>query len=121
MIKAGHTVANAKVLIIGFTFKENCPDLRNTRVIDVVKELKEFGCHVDITDCWASSDQAHEEYGVTLNQNPQQGIYDAVLLAVPHREYAAKTSAELRQFMKPEGVLFDLKGILPLGEADLRL
>jgi UDP-N-acetyl-D-galactosamine dehydrogenase len=121
MIKAGHTVANAKVLVMGFTFKENCPDLRNTRVIDVVKELKEFGCHVDITDCWASSDEAHEEYGVSLEQNPQAGVYDAVLLAVPHREYALKTSSELRQLMKPSGVLFDLKGILPLGEADLRL
>jgi len=121
MIKAGHTVANAKVLVMGFTFKENCPDLRNTRVIDVVKELKEFGCHVDITDCWANGDEAHEEYGVSLEQNPQPGIYDAVLLAVPHREYASKTSAEFRQYMKPKGVLFDLKGILPLGEADLRL
>lgn len=121
MIKAGHTVANAKVLIMGFTFKENCPDLRNTRVIDVVKELREFGCHVDITDCWANSDEAYEEYGVTLDQNPQKGIYDAVLLAVPHREYAGLSSSELRQFMKPEGVLFDLKGVLPLGEADLRL
>jgi UDP-N-acetyl-D-galactosamine dehydrogenase len=121
MIKAGHTVANAKVLIMGFTFKENCPDLRNTRVIDVVKELKEFGCHVDITDCWASSDAAHEEYGVTLDQDPKEGIYDALLLAVPHREYAGKTAVELRQFLKPQGVLFDLKGVLPLGQADLRL
>ena len=121
MIKAGHTVANAKVLVMGFTFKENCPDLRNTRVIDVVKELKEFGCHVDITDCWADSDEANEEYDVTLDQNPQQGIYDALLLAVPHREYASKTSSELRYFLKPAGVLFDLKGVLPLGEADLRL
>ncbi|WP_150909685.1 Vi polysaccharide biosynthesis UDP-N-acetylglucosamine C-6 dehydrogenase TviB [Marinobacter halotolerans] len=121
MIKAGHTVANAKVLIMGFTFKENCPDLRNTRVIDVVKELKEFGCHVDITDCWASSEEAEEEYGISLDQDPKAGFYDALLLAVPHREYAAKTSAELRSFMKPEGVLFDLKGVLPLGEADLRL
>jgi UDP-N-acetyl-D-galactosamine dehydrogenase len=121
MIKAGHTVANARVLIMGFTFKENCPDLRNTRVIDVVDELKEFGCQVDITDCWASPEEAHEEYGVSLEQNPQPGFYDALLLAVPHREYAARTSSELRQFMKPSGVLFDLKGVLPLGEADLRL
>ena len=121
MIKAGHTVAHARVLVLGFTFKENCPDLRNTRVIDVVKELKEFGCHVDITDCWADSDEAHEEYGVTIDQDPKEGNYDALLLAVPHREYASKTAVELRQFLKPGGVLFDLKGVLPLGEADLRL
>ena len=121
MIKAGHTVANARVLIMGFTFKENCPDLRNTRVIDVVKELSEFGCKVDVTDCWADNEEAEHEYGITLNQNPEKAQYDAVLLAVPHREYAARSSHDLREYMKDNGVLFDLKGVLPLGEADLRL
>ncbi len=121
MIKAGHTIARARVLIMGFTFKENCPDLRNTRVIDVVKELSEFGCKVDVTDCWANNDEAEHEYGVSLHQNPEKGQYDAVLLAVPHREYAGLSSGELREYMKGNGVLFDLKGVLPLGEADLRL
>ncbi|MDP4532077.1 Vi polysaccharide biosynthesis UDP-N-acetylglucosamine C-6 dehydrogenase TviB [Marinobacter salarius] len=121
MIKAGHTVANARVLIMGFTFKENCPDLRNTRVIDVVKELSEFGCKVDVTDCWADNAEAEHEYGITLNENPEKAQYDAVLLAVPHREYVARSSRDLREYMKDNGVLFDLKGVLPLGEADLRL
>lgn len=121
MIKAGHTVANARVLIMGFTFKENCPDLRNTRVIDVVKELSEFGCKVDVTDCWADNEEAEHEYGITLNQNPEKAQYDALLLAVPHREYVARSSHNLREYMKDNGVLFDLKGVLPLGEADLRL
>ncbi|MDI9245007.1 Vi polysaccharide biosynthesis UDP-N-acetylglucosamine C-6 dehydrogenase TviB [Marinobacter sp. CHS3-4] len=121
MIKAGHTIANAKVLLMGFTFKENCPDLRNTRVIDVVKELKEFGCRVDVTDCWASADEAEEEYGIALEQNPAKGDYDALMLVVPHREYAQQSSEQLRQYLKPDGVLFDLKGVLPLGQADLRL
>ena len=121
MIKAGHTVANARVLIMGFTFKENCPDLRNTRVIDVVKELSEFGCRVDVTDCWASNEEAEHEYGITLSQNPEKAQYDAVLLAVPHREYVGRSSHDLREYMKDNGVLFDLKGVLPLGEADLRL
>lgn len=121
MIKAGHTVANARVLIMGFTFKENCPDLRNTRVIDVVKELSEFGCKVDVTDCWADNEEAEHEYGITLNQNPEKAQYDAVLLAVPHREYVTRSSHNLREYMKDNGVLFDLKGVLPLGEADLRL
>ena len=121
MIKAGHTVANARVLIMGFTFKENCPDLRNTRVIDVVKELSEFGCKVDVTDCWADNEEAEHEYGITLNQNPEKAQYDALLLAVPHREYVARSSHDLREYMKDNGVLFDLKGVLPLGEADLRL
>jgi UDP-N-acetyl-D-glucosamine/UDP-N-acetyl-D-galactosamine dehydrogenase len=121
MIKAGHTVANARVLIMGFTFKENCPDLRNTRVIDVVKELSEFGCRVDVTDCWANNEEAEHEYGITLSQNPEKAQYDAVLLAVPHREYVGRSSHDLREYMKDNGVLFDLKGVLPLGEADLRL
>ncbi|AHI29145.1 Vi polysaccharide biosynthesis UDP-N-acetylglucosamine C-6 dehydrogenase TviB [Marinobacter similis] len=121
MIKAGHTVFNSRVLIMGFAFKENCPDLRNTRVIDVVRELQEFGCIVDITDCWAESAEAEHEYGVTLLESPKNGDYDALLLAVPHREYALKSSKELRSYLKEDGVLFDLKGVLPLGEADLRL
>ena len=122
MIKKGHTIANAKILIMGFTFKENCPDLRNTRVIDVVNELKEFGCHVDITDCWASGEEAEHEYGVSLlAEEPSDASYDAVLLAVPHKEYASRSASALRSLMKPKGVLFDLKGVLPLGDADLRL
>lgn len=121
MIKAGQTVANARVLVMGFAFKENCPDLRNTRVIDVVKELKEFGCQVDITDCWADSAQAEHEYGVSLTAQPEKGGYDGVVLAVPHREYAAMSVGDLRGYMKQGGILYDLKGVLPLGEADLRL
>jgi UDP-N-acetyl-D-galactosamine dehydrogenase len=121
MIKAGHTVANARVLIMGFAFKENCPDLRNTRVIDVVKELKEFGCQVDITDCWADSAQAEHEYGISLTAQPLKGDYDGVILAVPHREYAEMSASDLRGYLTEGGVLYDLKGVLPLGEADLRL
>jgi UDP-N-acetyl-D-galactosamine dehydrogenase len=121
MIKAGHTVANARVLVMGFAFKENCPDLRNTRVIDVVKELKEFGCQVDITDCWADSAEAQHEYGIRLTDKPGQGNYDGVIVAVPHREYSAMSVGDLRGYLKKGGVLYDLKGVLPLGEADLRL
>ena len=121
MIKAGHTIASARVLVMGFAFKENCPDLRNTRVIDVVNELQDFGCTVDITDCWADNDEARHEYGIDLLDTPNKGEYDAVMLAVPHREYAALSASELRAFLKDNGVLFDLKGVLPLGEADLRL
>lgn len=121
MIKTNHAVASCRVLIMGFAFKENCSDLRNTHVIDVVRELEEFGCYVDITDCWVNAEEAHEEYGVELTESPKQHNYDALLLAVPHREYAAMSSAELRGYLKEDGVLFDLKGVLPIGEADLRL
>lgn len=121
MIKAGHTIANARVLVMGLTFKENCPDLRNTRVIDVINELKDFGCEVDVTDCWADDAEAEREYGISLTDKPEQGSYGSVIVTVPHREYAAMSASDLRGYLKPDGVLFDLKGVLPLGEADLRL
>ncbi len=121
MIKAGHTVANARVLVMGLTFKENCPDLRNTRVIDVIRELQDFGCHVDVTDCWADHAEAQQEYDISLVDELTPGHYDAIVLAVPHREYAVMSAADLRQLLSADGVLFDLKGVLPLGEADLRL
>jgi len=121
MIKAGHTVAHARVLVLGFTFKENCPDLRNTRVIDVVRELKEFGCSVDVSDPWVSSEDAEREYGISLTEAASNKDYDALILAVPHNEYLGMTAGDFRAYLKDEGVLFDLKGVLPLGAADLRL
>lgn len=121
MIKRGHTIATSRVLVMGLTFKENCPDLRNTRVIDVVKELRDFGCDVDVTDYWADSAEAEHEYGISLVKNPEKGKYDAVFLAVPHNDYAAMSAEDLRSYANNNGVLFDLKGVLPLGQADLRL
>ena len=121
MIKAGHTVSNARVLVMGLTFKENCPDLRNTRVIDVVEELREFGCKVDVTDCWADNAEAEHEYRISLVDEPASGAYDAVILAVPHKEYAAMAASDLRGYLNERGVLYDMKGVLHLGEADLRL
>lgn len=121
MIKAGQTISGARVLILGLTFKENCPDLRNTRIVDVVKELREFGCKVDVTDCWASNDEAVAEYGISLTEQPENGAYDAVILAVPHEQYVSKEVSELRSLLVENGILFDLKGVLPLGASDLRL
>lgn len=121
MIKSGQKIADARVLIMGLTFKENCPDLRNTRVVDVIRELREFGCDVVVTDCWADKAEAQHEYGLTLVDTPEKGGFEAVFIAVPHREYAELSPANFRNYLKPNGVLFDLKGILPSGAADLRL
>jgi len=121
MIKKGCTIARSRVLVMGLTFKENCPDLRNTRVVDVIAELEDFGCQVDVTDCWADPAEAKHEYGLSLVATPEQGKYDAVFLAVPHNEYAALSVADLRGYATENGVLFDLKGVLPIGEADIRL
>lgn len=121
MIKKGRTIAGSRILVMGLTFKENCPDLRNTRVVDVIAELEDFGCQVDVTDCWADLAEAKHEYGLSLVEVPEQGKYDAVFLAVPHNQYVAMSAADLRGYTHEHGVLFDLKGVLPIGEADLRL
>lgn len=121
MIKSGHRVARDSVLVLGFTFKENCPDIRNTRVIDMVKELQEFGCVVDIADCWADPEEIRQEYGFELLAQLRPNNYDAVILAVPHREYANWAPSDFRALLKPDGLLFDLKGVLPKDQSDLRL
>ncbi|UDL03815.1 Vi polysaccharide biosynthesis UDP-N-acetylglucosamine C-6 dehydrogenase TviB [Marinobacter sp. CA1] len=121
MIRAGQAVANAQVLIMGLSFKENCPDLRNTRVIDVVNELREFGCQVDVVDSWADADEAQQEYGIELKPLPDEADYDAVVVAVPHQDYAEMSPKSLRRLLKNDGILYDMKGIYPLGMADLRL
>lgn len=121
MIRAGHTIAKSRVLVMGLTFKENCPDLRNTKVVDVIHELQDFGCQVDVTDAWADNSEAEHEYGITLRNPENESPYDALILAVPHQEYKAMSASDLRAFLKPDGVLYDLKGSLALGESDLRL
>src|SRR5690554_993403 len=121
MMKRRIHVDGARVLIMGLAFKENCPDLRNTKIVDMVKELADFGCTVDITDCWANSAEAELEYGIRLTEQPEQGSYDGVILTVAHSEYASTSADDLRGYLKHSGVLYDLKGLLPLGEADLRL
>lgn len=121
MIKKGHTIANSRILVLGLTFKENCPDLRNTKVIDVIRELREFGCQVELGDCWADKQETLDEYGITLIDHPEAGHYNAVMLAVPHSEYRVLTGAQLREYTIESGLIFDLKGILPIGESDFRL
>lgn len=121
MLRRKVLLTDARVLVMGLTFKENTPDLRNTRVIDIVNELKDFGLSVDVSDTWADPAEARAEYGVDLVTEPQDGAYDAILLAVAHREYAKLTAAEIRALGKPNAVVYDLKGILPKADGDLRL
>lgn len=114
-------VKGARVLIMGLTFKENCPDLRNTRVVDVIKELKEYGCDVDVHDPWVDVDEAQHEHGLELVREPEPGTYDAVVLAVAHKEFAELGVDRLRQLGREEHVLYDLKYIIPADQSDLRL
>ena len=121
MVKRGIKVNGARVLMMGLTFKENCPDLRNTRVIDVIAELHEYGVVVDVHDPWADKDEAKSEYGVDLTEELSAGAYDGVILAVGHREFFKKDSGHLRSLLADEGLIYDLKGIYPPDQVDLRL
>jgi UDP-N-acetyl-D-galactosamine dehydrogenase len=117
LIKKSHKVDGAKVLVLGITFKENCPDIRNSRVIDVISELKDFGCNVDIYDPWADENEVKHEYGVSLTKEPKDK-YDAVVLAVAHKEFKA---INIESLIRQDGVIYDIKGFLPQGVADKRL
>jgi UDP-N-acetyl-D-galactosamine dehydrogenase len=108
----------AKVLILGLAFKENCPDLRNTRVVDIVRELRSFNVEVDVHDPWVSAPMALAEYGIALVPEPEPGRYDAVILAVSHREFIERGAEGIRAFGVPGAVLFDVKRALPRASVD---
>lgn len=114
-------IDEAKVLVMGFTFKGDCPDVRNTKIIDIIKELKEFNMNVDVYDSWASYPDVKHEYGIDLIQQPEQGKYDAIILAVDHSETKEMGVTAIRALGKSEHVLYDVKHVLSLGESDLRL
>lgn len=114
-------VDSARVLVMGLAFKENCPDLRNTRVVDIVRELREYRASVDVHDPWVSADAARREYGLEMVETPQAGAYDAIVLAVAHRQFRALGAQKIRAFGKPLQVLYDLKHVLGREESDLRL
>ncbi|HCN99805.1 MAG: Vi polysaccharide biosynthesis UDP-N-acetylglucosamine C-6 dehydrogenase TviB [Alcanivorax jadensis] len=114
-------VNGARVLVMGLTFKENCPDLRNTRVVDVVNELKEYKIAVDVHDPWINAEECEHEYNITPIDEPAQGAYDAIILAVGHHQFKTMGARNIRGFGKPEHILYDLKYSLPKEEVDLRL
>lgn len=121
MLKRRIHVEGSRVLVLGLTFKENCPDLRNTRVIDVVRELCEYGVKTDCHDPLADPEGAQQEYGIDLIREPENGAYDAILLAVAHDEYREMGLKALRSFGKDSCVFYDLKAALPSDQAALRL
>ncbi len=121
MIKKLIQIEGARILILGLTFKENCPDLRNTRVVDIVKELQEYQCQVDVHDPWVDAEQAEFEYGITPVQVPVLGQYNAVIIAVAHQQFKAMGAKKIRDFCKSKSAIYDLKSILPAAETDLRL
>jgi UDP-N-acetyl-D-galactosamine dehydrogenase len=121
MIRRHLQVDGSRVLIMGLTFKENCPDLRNTRVVDIIEELKDYKVKTDVFDPWADPVQAQQQYGFTPVQNPEPGAYDAIVLAVAHHQFKTMGAQAIRALGKPDHVLYDLKYLLPIEGSDLRL
>ncbi|WP_019025842.1 Vi polysaccharide biosynthesis UDP-N-acetylglucosamine C-6 dehydrogenase TviB [Colwellia piezophila] len=121
MLKRKLPVNGANVLVMGLTFKENCPDVRNTRIIDIVSELKEFDANVDVFDPWVDPKQAKKEYDIDLISTPKQGHYDAVIFAVAHHQFKALSADEIKAMMKKNHVIYDLKYMLDKELADIRL
>lgn len=121
MTKRSIQVQGAKVLVMGLTFKENCPDLRNTRIVDILKELDDYSMHVDVFDPWVDPQEAQHEYGITPVKAPEKGAYDAIILAVSHEQFVKMGAKAIRELGKPEHVLYDLKYVLTAEEADIRL
>jgi UDP-N-acetyl-D-galactosamine dehydrogenase len=121
MHERGIQTAGSRVLILGLAFKENCPDLRNTRVLDLVNELHSYSAVVDVHDPWVDANEARAEYGIELVTDPSRGDYDAIVLAVSHREFVALEETGIRAFGKPGAVLFDVKRALPGAYVDASL
>jgi UDP-N-acetyl-D-galactosamine dehydrogenase len=122
MLRKNLPVLGSKVLVLGLTFKENCPDVRNTKVVDIVRTLKGYNTQVDVYDPWIDVSDAEHEYGLQcLKEPPPTNTYDAVILAVGHHQFATMGELGIKAFGKPEAVLFDVKSMFPLGAADGRL
>ncbi|KAI5913001.1 Vi polysaccharide biosynthesis UDP-N-acetylglucosamine C-6 dehydrogenase TviB [Thauera sp. 2A1] len=121
MLKRRIQVEGARVLVMGLTFKENCPDLRNTRIVDIVKELGDYNIQADVYDPWVDVAEAQHEYGLTPIDAPQPGTYDAIIVGVAHEQFKAMGADAIRALGKPEHVVYDLKYVMPRNAADLRL
>ena len=121
MLRKGIEVSTSKILIMGLTFKENCPDLRNTKVVDIIDELKDYDIEVDIYDPWVNPVEAKNAYGITMLQSPENGSYDAIILAVAHDQFARMDAFDIQKLAKKNAVLFDVKNLLPDDQIDGRL
>lgn len=121
MLKKRIHIKDADVLIMGLTFKENCPDIRNTRVVDMVEELKTYGVNVDVYDPWVNSDEAFAEYGIRPIDQPVNGKYDGIVLAVAHEQFKNLSITEIKAFGKEHAIVYDLKYLFPADQTDARL
>lgn len=121
MTKRCIQVQGARVLMLGLSFKENCPDLRNTRVVDIIHELKQYDVEVDVYDPWVDAQEASREYGITPIEQPGHGKYDGIIVAVAHHQFADLGAEGVRQWGREPHVMYDLKYVFPRQDSDLRL
>jgi UDP-N-acetyl-D-galactosamine dehydrogenase len=122
MLRKGIEVIGSRILVLGLSFKENCPDIRNTKVVDIIERLRAYNTQVDVYDPWIIPEEAEASYGITcLRGAPSASEYAAVILAVAHSQFVELGRAGIADFALEKGVVFDVKGILPLGSADGRL
>lgn len=122
MIRKGFPVVGSRILVMGLAFKENCPDLRNTRVVDIIADLQSYNAQVDVWDPWVDADEARKAYGLNmLTDTPARDAYDAVILAVPHHQFRELGADGVRHFGNDHSVLFDVKSVFPATDSDLRL
>lgn len=121
MVCKGLNPVGARVLMLGLAFKENCPDLRNTRVVDIIASLKSYNATIDVHDPWVDADEAERTYGVRTVSEPAHGAYDAIVIAVAHRQFHEMAAAGIRAFGKPGAVIYDVKYVLPRDAVDGRL
>ena len=121
MIQRKIHVCGSRILIMGLTFKEDCPDVRNTKIVDVVRELEKFGAKVDVYDSWADADEADHEYGLRPIKKLKNGTYDAVVMGVAHQEFRKMGITRIRELAKKTHVLYDIKYVFPAAEVDGRL
>ena len=121
MLKRGLPILETRVLLLGLTFKENCPDVRNTKVVDIVAELESYGAVVDVHDPWVDAEEARQEYGIELAADPAKGAYDVVVLAVAHEQFRKLGANGIRQYGKPGALVYDIKYLLPAEGSDDRL
>jgi UDP-N-acetyl-D-galactosamine dehydrogenase len=121
MIARDIAIKGARVLVMGLTFKENCPDLRNTRVVDILAELDGYGMQVDVHDPWVDAGEAERAYGLDMCQTPDAAAYDAVIVAVAHEVFIADCAAPVTGYAKADAVIFDVKAVLPRSDGILRL
>jgi UDP-N-acetyl-D-galactosamine dehydrogenase len=121
MKKRSIQIQGARILVMGLTFKENCPDLRNTQIVDIITELVDNNCDIDVYDPWANSEDAKNRFNITLTQSLKPDTYDCVILATKHHQFEDMGAPFIRSLCRPNHIIYDLKYTFKADESDLRL